>query len=57
MTLSPISNSNIRVGYISETEGYVKNLSVPDANYIEEKFPNTTFIFVDGDKKNKIPEY
>tara|TARA_R100000353_G_scaffold130598_1_gene92699 strand:- start:1367 stop:2575 length:1209 start_codon:yes stop_codon:yes gene_type:complete len=53
MTLSPISNSNIRVGYISETEGYVKNLSVPDANFIEEKFPNTTFIFIDGDKKIK----
>ena len=52
MSLAPISNDNIRVGYISDT-GYVSGVSVSDANKYEENNPNTTFIFIDGDKKVK----
>ena len=36
MTLEPISNTNIMVGYISETEGYVRGLLVPEANEYEK---------------------
>ena len=35
MSLAPISNDNIRVGYISDT-GYVSGVSVSDANKYEE---------------------
>ena len=49
MTLEPISNTNIMVGYISETEGYVRGLLVPEANEYEKNNPNTIFIFIDGD--------
>ena len=51
MPISPISNTNIMVGYISETEGYVRGLLVPEANEYEKNNPDTTFIFVNGDKK------
>ena len=53
MTLEPISNTNIMVGYISETEGYVRGLLVPEANEYEKNNPNTIFIFIDGDDKVK----
>ena len=52
MSLAPISNDNIKVGYISDT-GYVSGVSVSDANKYEENNPNTIFIFIDGDKKVK----
>ena len=53
MTLEPISNTNIMVGYISETEGYVRGLLVPEANEYEKNNPNTIFIFIDGDDRVK----
>ena len=53
MTIAPTSKSNIKVGYISETEGYVDNLSIAEANAIEKQFPETVFIFIDGDNKIK----
>ena len=51
MAIAPISNTNIMVGYISETEGYVRGLLVPEANEYEKNNPGTVFIFINGDKK------
>ena len=48
MAIAPISNTNIMVGYISETEGYVRGLLVPEANEYEKNNPGTVFIFING---------
>ena len=53
MTSSPISNENIKVGYISETEGYIKDKTVAEANSYEALNPETVFVFVNGDGKVK----
>ena len=52
MSIAPISNDNIKVGYISDT-GYVKGKSIVEANAYEAINPGTTYIFLDGDKKVK----
>ena len=49
----PTSFNNIKVGYISETEGYIKDVSIADANAYEKLNPGTSFIFIGGDKKVK----
>ena len=51
MPVTPTSFSNIKVGYISETDGYIQNVSISDANVYAESNPNTEFIFIDGDEK------
>ena len=51
MPITPTSFDNIKVGYISETDGYVKNISISDANAYAELNPDTEFIFIDGDEK------
>jgi len=51
MPISQTSFDNIKVGYISETDGYVQNVSVSDANAYAELNPDTEFIFIDGDEK------
>ena len=51
MPITPTSFDNIKVGYISETDGYIQNLSISDANVYAESNPNTEFIFIDGDDK------
>ena len=51
MPISPTSFDNIKVGYISETDGYVKDVSIADANAYAELNPETEFIFIDGDEK------
>ena len=51
MPISPTSFDNIKVGYISETDGYVKGVSIADANAYGELNPETEFIFIDGDEK------
>jgi hypothetical protein len=51
MPVSPISPDLITVGYISRTAGYVRGLSVSDANAYAKLNPETVFIFVDGDNK------
>ncbi len=51
MPITPTSFDNIKVGYISETDGYIQNLSIADANTYAESNPDTEFIFVDGDEK------
>ena len=51
MPISQTSFDNIKVGYISETDGYIQNVSVSDANADAELNPDTEFIFIDGDEK------
>ena len=50
MSIAPISNENIKVGYISQTDGYVKDRSIAQANDYEKLNPGTTYIFLNGDK-------
>jgi len=47
----PIAESNIKVGWIHPTKGYVKYKSIADANAYEELNPGTEFIFLNGDRK------
>ena len=51
MPITPTSFDNIKVGYISETDGYIKDVSISDANSYAELNPETEFIFIDGDEK------
>ena len=51
MPITPTSFDNIKVGYISETDGYVQNVSIADANSYAELNTETEFIFIDGDEK------
>ena len=51
MPITPTSFDNIKVGYISETDGYVQNVSIADANSYAKLNPETEFIFIDGDEK------
>ena len=51
MSIAPISNDSIKVGYISEDDGYVKGKSIAQANAYEALNPGTTFIFLNGDNK------
>jgi len=51
MPITQASFDNIKVGYISETDGYVKNVSISDANTYAELNPDTEFVFIDGDEK------
>ena len=51
MPISQTSFDNIKVGYISETDGYVQNVSLADANDYAQLNPDTEFIFIDGDEK------
>ena len=51
MGIAPISNDNIKVGYISEDDGYVKGKSIAQANAYEASNPGTTYIFLNGDNK------
>ena len=51
MPISQTSFDNIKVGYISETDGYVQNVSLADANAYAEVKPETELIFIDCDEK------
>ena len=51
MPITQTSFDNIKVGYISETDGYIKDVSISDANAYAELNPETEFIFIDGDEK------
>ena len=53
MGIAPISNDNIKVGYISEDDGYVKGKSIAQANAYEALNPGTVYIFLNGDNKVK----
>ena len=54
MPITQTSFDNIKVGYISETDGYIQNVSIADANAYAELNPDTEFIFIDGDEKVKF---
>ena len=51
MPVTQTSFDNIKLGYISETAGYVKGVSIADANEYAKLNPDTEFIFIDGDEK------
>ena len=51
MPITPTSFDNIKLGYISETDGYIQNVSIADANSYAQLNPETEFIFIDGDEK------
>ena len=51
MPITPTSFNNIKVGYISETDGYIQDISIADANAYAALNPETEFIFIDGDEK------
>lgn len=43
------TRDNIRVGYISTERGFIRNVTIPDANCYAKKNPGTTFILDDRD--------
>ena len=54
MTLEPLSLDQIKVGYISQTEGYIQDLSIAEANEHEKNNPKTTSILITEIKKSLI---
>ena len=53
MPIVPTSPDNIKVSYISQTKGVVRDVSIAAANEYERLNPGTLFVFVDGDAKVK----
>ena len=53
MPIQPPSRDNIKVGYISQFDGYVQGLTIEEANNYEKMSPGTTFVFVNGDNEVK----
>ena len=53
MPIVPTSTNNIKVSYISQTQGLVKDVSISAANSYAKLNPDTLFIFVNGDGKVK----
>ena len=51
MPIAQASFDNIKVGYISETDGYIQGVSLADAREYARLNPDTEFIFIDGDEK------
>ena len=48
MPIIPTSTDSIKVGYIDDVDGYVKGLSIAEANTYARQNPDTVFIFIDG---------
>ena len=53
MPIVPTSPYSIKVSYISQTKGVVKDVSIAAANEYERLNPGTLFVFVNGDAKVK----
>ena len=53
MPIVPTSRDNIKVSYISQTKGVVRDVSIAAANEYERLNPGTLFVFVNGDAKVK----
>ena len=53
MPIVPTSPDNIKVSYISQTKGVVRDVSIASANEYERLNPGTLFVFVNGDAKVK----
>ena len=47
----PLSLSDIHLGYVHPTKGYLKHKTISDANNYEVLNPGTKFIFIDGNQK------
>ena len=48
MPITPTTTDTIEVGYIDDVDGYVKHVSVADANEYAKSNSDTAFIFIDG---------
>ena len=48
MPITPTTTDSIEVGYIDDVDGYVKHVSVADANEYAKSNSDTAFIFIDG---------
>ena len=53
MPITPTTTDTIEVGYIDDVDGYVKHVSVADANEYAKSNSDTAFIFVDGSGKTR----
>lgn len=53
MPIVPTSPDSIKVSYISQTKGVVRDVSIASANEYERLNPGTLFVFVNGDAKVK----
>ena len=51
MPITPTTTDTIEVGYIDDVDGYVKHVSVADANEYAKSNSDTAFIFIDGSGK------
>ena len=53
MPITPTTTDTIEVGYIDDVDGYVRHVSIADANTYAETNPETAFIFIDGSGKTR----
>ena len=53
MPITPTTTDTIEVGYIDDVDGYVRHVSITDANTYAETNPETAFIFIDGSGKTR----
>jgi len=53
MPITPTTTDSIEVGYIDDVDGYVKHVSVADANEYAKSNSDTAFIFIDGAGKTR----
>ena len=53
MPITPTTTDTIEVGYIDDVDGYVRHVSVADANTYAKSNSDTAFIFVDGSGKTR----
>tara|TARA_B100001029_G_scaffold107348_1_gene88610 strand:+ start:306 stop:1286 length:981 start_codon:yes stop_codon:yes gene_type:complete len=53
MPITPTTTDTIEVGYIDDVDGYVKHVSVADANEYAKSNSDTAFIFIDGSGKTR----
>ena len=53
MPITPTTTDTIEVGYIDDVDGYVRHVSIADANTYAETNPETAFIFIDGAGKTR----
>ena len=53
MPITHTTTDTIEVGYIDDVDGYVKHVSVADANEYAKSNSDTAFIFIDGSGKTR----
>ena len=53
MPITPTTTDTIEVGYIDDVDGYVRHVSIADANTYAKSNSDTAFIFIDGAGKTR----